>query len=128
MIGKTVNSILVGANQIINLVPASRIFPYVMNENTIMPAIIYSIKPFNSEYSKGGWASDDIPFAIRMFSNNYTNLQSIVIAVRNTFEMNKSGSGTQEISACHLIGFEEGYAGGDIFYCELTFKTKINKY
>jgi hypothetical protein len=126
MIGKTVNSIL-KAQTITNYV-GDRIFPYVMSENTVLPALIYFIESPNPEYSKDGWVCDVIPFGVRAFANNYEQLQDLIVAIRDVVEMNNTGSGSQKISRIHVTGFDEGYAGGDIFYSELKFVTKVNKY
>ena len=44
MIGKTIKSILAGNGTLTALVAATKIFPYVVNEGTTMPAIVYTIE------------------------------------------------------------------------------------
>jgi hypothetical protein len=129
MIGKTIKSILYNNGTLTSLVPTSRMFPYVMNEDTVLPAIVYTIESVSPVYSKGGWMGDEILFAVHSFADDYPTLQSIVSAIRNGFEWNRSGSGTQSIQNIELNSMDEGYdQNSDVFLNRLTFKVIINKY
>lgn len=129
MIGKTIKSIITTNASLIALVPAARMFPYVMNEGTEMPAIVYTIDSLDAVYNKGGWANDETTFSIHSFAKDYPTLQSIVTAVRTALELNSTGSGTQDINRIIVRGFEEGYdVGADVFYNKLTFFVTINNY
>jgi len=129
MIGKTIKAIITTNAPLIALVPAANMFPYVMNEDTSLPAIIYTIDSISPEYTKGGWVNDVISFSVHSFDKDYGTLQSIVSAIRTALEMNKTGTGTQNIGFITLESFDEGYdQGGDIFYNKLTFSVTINTY
>jgi hypothetical protein len=131
MIGKTINSILTGNIALTTLVAATKIYPYAANENTTLPAIIYRINSMTPIYDKGGWAKDEVEFSIQSYSNDYSNLQDIVKAIRTAFELKRTGYDTQEIGYIYLVSFEEDHilsSGSDIFGNKLTFKTTINKY
>jgi hypothetical protein len=129
MIGKTIKSILVNNSALTTLVPAVRMFPYVMNEDTVLPAIIYTISSLTPEYSKGGWALDNIEFSVHSFARDYASLQSIVAAVRTALELNRTGSGTQGIGPILLTGMEEGYDQvADVYGNKLEFTVRTNKY
>jgi hypothetical protein len=129
MIGKTINSILTSNAPLLALVPATKMFPYVMNENTTVPALVYTIDSVLPSYNKGGWANDVITFSIHSFTKDYSVLQSIVSAIRTAFELNKAGSGTQSINFIYLDSFEEGYdQSAGVFYNKLSFIVTINTY
>lgn len=128
MIGATIKSLLTGSNTLANLI-STRIFPYVMNEETALPAVVYTIDSLDANYNKGGWANDDISFSVFSFSKDYTELQSVVSAVRNALELKKTGSGSQHIEHIYLTGINEGYdPGADGFFSRLSFNVKINTY
>jgi hypothetical protein len=129
MIGKTIHSILVNDSALIALVPAARIFPYVMNADTVAPCIVYVIDSVEPEYTKGGWVLDTITFSVHSFAKDYATLQSVASAVRTALEYNKTGYGTQNINHIYMIGMEEGYdPQSDIFGNKLQFSVKINTY
>src|SRR5574343_607526 len=109
MIGQTIKSILVNNGTLTALVPANRIYPYVMNEDTVLPAITYTIQAIDAEYNKGGWDKDTVTFTVNTFSKNYDNLYAIVKAVRGALEWARNGAGTQEIGNIYLTGMQEGY-------------------
>jgi len=129
MIGKTIKSILVNNGTLTALVPVTRIFPYVMNEDTVLPAIIYSINSVSPEYNKGGWALDTISFSVHSFAKDYAALQTVVSAVRGALEWNRTGSGNESIGNILLESMDEGYdLTNDVFGNKLTFTVKTNKY
>jgi hypothetical protein len=80
MIAKTINTLLTGGSSLVTLV-GTKIFPYVMNENTELPAIVYTVDSLSPEYTKGGWSGDYIQFSVHSFSKSYTELQNVVDAV-----------------------------------------------
>ena len=129
MIAKTIKSILAGNVALTTLVPATRIFPLFINENTPLPSIVYSIESVSPEYNKGGWANDDIGFSVVSVSKDYTQLQTIAMAVRTALELNRTGSGSQSIGNIYMISMEEGYIlEADAFFNKLNFKVITNKY
>jgi hypothetical protein len=129
MIGKTIKSILTGDSTLIALVPAVRMFPYVMNEDTVLPAIVYTIDSVSPDYNKGGWALDEVMFSVFSFSKDYAQLQSIALAVRGALELSATGYGTESIGNIYLIAVDEGYdQGADTFFNKQQFTVKTNSY
>lgn len=129
MIGKTINSLLTGNGTLTALVASTKIYPYVMNEDTTLPAIVYTIDGITPVYSKGGWVNDEISFSVLSFSKDYNQLQSIVSAVRGALELKSTGYSTQNINRIYLVGQEEGYDNGpDEFFNKLNFTVTINTY
>ena len=128
MIGKTVKSLLAGSNTLKALVPVLKMFPYVINEGTELPAIVYTIDSLDAVYNKAGWCNDEISFSVYSASKSYDQLQSIVSAVRGALEYKYTGSGSQDINFIYLNSFEEDHDGVDTFYNRLNFKVTVNKY
>jgi hypothetical protein len=129
MIGKTIKAILVADAPLMVLVPATKVFPYVVNENTTMPAIVYTIDSITPIYNKGGWANDVIYFSIYSSAKSYEELQPIISAIRTAVEFKNVGAGTQSINRIYLDSFDEDALPDWIgFYNKLTFKVTINTY
>lgn len=129
MIGKTIKSILTTNSALIALVPATDIYPVVMNEDTEAPCIVFKIDTLEAEYAKGGWVNDEISFSVFSYAKNYSQLQNIASAVRTALELNKTGYSTQDINRIYLTSMDEDYIlEADTFYNKLTFNVKINKY
>lgn len=128
MIGKTIKSLLAADSTLVSLV-GTKVYPYVMNENTALPAVVYTIDSVSPEYNKNGWALDDIEFSVHCFAKDYEQLQSVVSAVRGALELKLTGSGTQDINHIYLSGQDEGFDGGeDVYINSLKFRVKINSY
>lgn len=109
MIGKVIKSLLVANTDLIALVPEDSIFPYVANENTPFPAIVYTIDGAAPEYTKDGWAGDEITFSVISMADNYNTLQSIVPEIRMALELK---NGTIEgilIDRIYMSGMVEGF-------------------
>jgi hypothetical protein len=129
MIAKTIKSILANNVALVALVPVARIYPYVMNEDTDLPAIIYTVDSLKANYTKGGWSNDDIEFSVHSFSKEFTLLQTIVSAVRTALELNQTGSGSQDINRIYLSSMDEGYDNNaDVFFNTLIFNVVTNAY
>lgn len=129
MIGKTIKSILAGNTALTALIPASRMFPYVMNEGTILPAIIYTVDSLAPDYSKGGWMLDEVNFSVASFADDYAELQTVASAIRTALELNQIGAGTQSINRIYLTGMDESFdPEQNVFGNRLNFIVKINKY
>ena len=129
MIGKTIKSILAGNTALTALIPASRMFPYVMNEGTILPAIIYTVDSLAPDYSKGGWMLDEVNFSVASFAYDYAELQTVASAIRTALELNQIGAGTQSINRIYLTGMDESFdPEQNVFGNRLNFIVKINKY
>lgn len=128
MIAKTINTLLTGGASLVALV-GTKIFPYVMNEDTSLPAIVYTVDSLTPEYNKSSWSGDHIQFSVHSFAVSYTSLQDVVDAVRDAVELKATGYSGQEISRIILIGQEEGFDNeAGVFYNKQTFNVKLNNY
>lgn len=128
MIAKTIKSLLAGESTLTALI-GTKIFPYVMNEDTSLPAVVYSIETLTPEYNKGGWALDRIDFTVHSFSDNYVELQNIVGAVRTALELKRTGAGTEDINRIYLSSQDEGFDNeAGVFFNKLSFKVITNSY
>lgn len=125
MNGITIASLLKANAGLLALVNTDNIFPYVANEGTSLPLIVYTIDSLAPEYTKDGWAGDTCNFSVVSFSQDYANLQLLAVQVRASLEL-KHGGDTQRII---LTGQQEGYnIQDDIFLNKQTFRVKtINK-
>ena len=129
MIGKVIKSVLEDDAPLALIVPTARIYPYVMNEGTPLPAIIYTIDSVTPEYSKDGWATDEINFSVVSFSKNYTELQSIVAAVRTALERINGTIEGITIGWIYLNSMVEGYSvTEDTFLNKLSFNVNVINY
>lgn len=130
MIGKVIANLLTNNSSLTALVSANNIYPYVINENTQLPAIIYTIDSVESEYDKDGWAGDYITFSVSTFEDDYAILQNIVRAVRAALEWN--GHNVIEsttISYIRLQGLLEGYnINENVYVNKLTFNVYVTGY
>jgi hypothetical protein len=126
MIGKIIKQLLVNGTV---GVPESSIFPYVMNENTSFPAIVYTIDSTTPEYTKDGWVGDEISFSVITVSDNYATLQDIVINVRKALEFKDGSFGDTTIKRIYLTGLTEAYnITENAFANKLSFTVEMNSY
>lgn len=129
MIGKVIKSLLIANADLLALLPEASIFPYVLNEDTALPAIIYTINSLESDYTKDGWNWDDITFSVISLSGNYNMLQSIVLQVRTALELKYATVEGIVIEKIYLTGMEEGFnLTESVFMNRLTFTVKMNTY
>ena len=125
MIGLTIAKLLKANTTLMGLVSTDNIFPYVANNDTPLPLIIYTVDTVASEYTKDGWADDVIDFSVVSFSEDYASLQSISAEVRAALELSND-TGTKRII---LTGFQEGYnINENVFLNKLSFKVEVTSY
>jgi hypothetical protein len=129
MIGKVIKHLLDDSTALNILVPTANKFPYVINENTPLPALVYTVDSLEPQYDKDGWVYDACTFSVVTFSDNYALLQSVVLEVRKALELM---SGTNEgitTNNIYLDGQFEGYnITEDVFMNKLTFTVEITDY
>jgi len=129
MIGKVITSLLKANADLLALISADNIYPYIINEGTLLPAIIYMVDSLVPGYCKDGWVGDEYMFSILSFSDDYAILQQIVDEVRNALELEKGvteGIGYERIC---LTGQSEGYnITENVFLNRLTFSTVVKSY
>ena len=129
MVGKVIAYLLKENTGLMALVSEDKIFPYVINEKTHLPAIVYTIDSVDPEYTKEGWSGDDVTFSIVSFTNNYANLQSIVSQIRSALELKSGTYSGIEYWNILLDGQSEGFSiSENVFLNRLTFSTTITDY
>lgn len=129
MIGKLINNILTSTTGVTSLVTATSIFPYIINENTPLPAITYTINTVEPFYSKDGWAYDKITFSVVTYCADYAVLQSISTAIREAFEWKKGTHENIDYLYFYLEGMDEGFnISENVYMNRLTFHVTINGY
>jgi len=122
MIGSIIVSLLKANNDLLALVNENSIFPYVAEENTNLPLIIYAIDDIDVSYSKDGWVKDLCNFHVMSFSENYDDLQLIVAEIRSVLEL-KYTSDTKRII---VTGMQEGFnLNEQVFLNKLNFAVEI---
>lgn len=129
MIGKLIYNVLSTDATLTALVPATKMFPYVLNEDTALPALIYTIDTIAPDYTKDGWALDDITFSVTSLSKDYNNLQDIVAAVRGALEMEVAAYTTITIQHIHVSAVSEAYSiNEDVFANRMSFNVNVINY
>lgn len=127
MIGKVITAILTSRQDLISLVPASKIFPYIITEETALPVIVYTINSLDPVYVKDGWAQDVYTFSIMSFHHNYSTLQDIAYEIREAFELKRPTHPEVIIQRIVLTGQAEGFNFDENVYTnKLDFKITIN--
>jgi hypothetical protein len=123
MIGKVIATLLKDNTALIALVPEVNIYPYVINENTQLPAIIYTVDNLDTVYDKDGWCQDEWQFSVISFSDNYSTLQNIVEQIRLSLELKRGTDEGIDYKQIYLTGQSEGYnISEDVFMNKLTFE------
>ncbi len=89
MLGKVITHLLKEHGDLTDLVPGARMFPYIVEEETQLPCLVYEITAIVPEYTKDGWVMDRCTFNVRNFSGKYENLQDIKLQVREALELKK---------------------------------------
>lgn len=126
MIGKAIQALLTASADLLALVPEASIFPYVLNENTSLPAIVYTIDEIETEYTKDGWVQDEYIFSVVTLSKNYEILQNIIQEVREALELKSGEYGGVTLQKIYLDKFSEGFnITEDVFMNRLTFSVII---
>ena len=129
MTGKLISYMLTHATGLTALVPSTRIFPIVANEDTPLPAIIYTIDGIDPEYDKNRWVQDRCTFSVRSYSGDYGSLQDIALQVREALEVKQGTINGFTINRIELLSQNEGFAiEQGIYFNTLTFEMQITEY
>ena len=127
MIGKAIHSLLEANAALVALVPVTSFYPYVMNEATPLPALVYTIDSVAPDYDKDNWHGDEYQFSVTSVSADYANLQAIALQVRVALERKEGTTDSVKYENIYLDGqSEEGYIDG--FSNKLTFRVKVIGY
>lgn len=127
MIGKEITELLKANTDLTDIVPGANIFPYIINEDTPLPTIIYTINGSAPDYNKTGYAGEMVRFTVLCLSRNYAQLQDIINEARAALEF-KTGSG-RIINKIYLTGCDESFnLSEEVYIAKLNFETYINFY
>ena len=129
MIGKVITKLLTDNTDLTDLVPAKRIFPYIINEDTPLPAIVYRVQSLVPEYTKDGWVKDDCVFVVESFDDSYNRLMEISYQVREALEMKKGTEKETLFGRVTCTDQEEGYfINENVYMNRLLFRCDIMGY
>ena len=129
MIGVLITKLLNDSAALLALVDSTDIYPYIINEDTELPAMIYTIDGTEAEYSKDGWAYDTVSFSVSAFTNDYASLQAIVAEIRDALEWESGTYLTYTYWNIMLTSLSEGYSiSENVYMNKLSFEVKITTY
>lgn len=129
MIGKAIYKMLTDHTDLTDIVPANKIFAYIINEDTQLPAIIYTIDDVVADYSKDGWVQDKIGVSVTCYATTYSQLQTIAMEIRDALEWQQGTVEGITISGSRLVGVTEGFHFTETVYVSsLTFLFTIKGY
>ena len=122
MTGLTIAKLLKAHPGLLALVSAANIFPYVAQEKTPLPFIIYTVDSVTPDYTKDGWAEDNVTFSVGCVSEDYATLQNIAAEIRDALEL-QSDTNTKKI---RMTGQVEGFnLGENAFINKQTFEIEV---
>lgn len=128
MIGKVITSILTNDSATTAMV-GTRIYPILMEENTLLPALSYTVLAIDAEYSKAGWADDFVDFDVRLYAKSYAEVNSLASVVRSALEVTAGTYSTTIIGRILVTGYNEEYhPDGDAYSIILNFRTQVKQY
>ncbi len=129
MIGKLIANRLKASPALLLLVSTNNIYPYVANEGTTAPLIIYVIESLDPVYDKDGWVQDECNFNVITYADNYSDLQDIAKEVRAALELQTGVYEGISVRKIYLRAQSEGYSiNEDLFVNRLSFRTIITDY
>jgi hypothetical protein len=127
MIGLVIAYLLKDNADLLALVDTDNIYPYVANEDTTAPAIIYKVESITPVYDKDEWVNDECVFSVETFCKDYATLQDIASEVRVALELEKGTAHGIDFQQIYLTGqSEEAFIDG--YSNKLTFSIVINSY
>jgi len=128
MIGKLINYLLVNSTGLTSLV-TNKIFPYIINEETLLPVVIYTIDSLDAVYDKDRWVMDNVKFSVKNYASDYTQVQNIAYQIRLALEDMKGLINGINCNRIELAGQEEGYEVTEgVYYNKLIFNVSITSY
>jgi hypothetical protein len=127
MIGKVIMNLLQARMALTDLVPVEKIFPYTLNEGTVLPAIVYSVDSVDPVYNKDGFCYDEIKFSVTVLEPIYGQLQAIAYQIRKALELKRGTLSTITYNPIYLAGQVEGFSiTEDVYLNKQTFTVQAN--
>lgn len=93
--------------ELMQLIPASKIFPLIANANTSYPFIVYSREQLNPIYTKDLLAENEVSFTVIVVSNDYEQSLEIANAVRHSLESYRYSDNNIRIHPIKLTNITE---------------------
>lgn len=114
---------LLTENASLKLVVGTKIFPLIIPENTILPAVVIE-RDFLREYNNDSY-NDDSNVEITILSTDYNTTINIAILIDNILGNYKGEISNINIYECKLISCDEGFQE-DSFIQKLIYNLKNN--
>jgi len=128
MIGKLVNYLLSNSAGLTALV-SNKIFPYVINEDTLLPVVIYTIDSLDAIYDKNRWVSDEFKVSVKNYGSDYTQVENVAYQIRLALENKQGRINNITCNRIELTGQEEGYEMTEgVYYNKLIFNIIVTSY
>ncbi len=128
MIGREILELLTDNEDLTDLVAEEKMFPYVIEKDTALPAIVYTIESLTPQYTKDGWIKDDCVFTVVAFHGDYEDLQEIAYQIRQSCEL-KYIVAENTMRQIRMTGMDEGFdINENIFVTRLSFSAEIINY
>jgi len=127
MIGKVIATLLQANTDLTDLVDTNSIYPYVCNENTSLPFIVYIVDSITPIYDKDNWDYDECTFSVESYSKGYAALEDIAYQVREALELKAGTYESIKVRNLRMVSQEEeGFEMA--FSNKLTFTIEIIAY
>jgi hypothetical protein len=126
---KYIMKMLKGNEELIKLVPGSKIYPIDAKLSSAAPFIVVERTSITPGYAKDGDYEDDVNIMVHVIANTYENAVDIASEVRRALELHdyNDPDGTY-ISIIELTGVSESLldnSGKLVYTQELTFNVKM---
>jgi len=120
MIGILINSVLKASLPLKALV-SDKIYPYCIEEEDTLPAVVYRVLSITPEYDKSGLVQEENIVEVLSFATTYKNCLDITKEVRTALEFKKGDVEGINIKSCRVQDITETYD-----FETNVFHTKIN--
>jgi len=105
--GIYIRKIMIENEELMNLIPANKIFPLLANPDTTFPFILYQRTNLIADYCKDGTCDNKATFTIIIVSNKHSESVYIANAVRHALENYRYIDDDISIDPIHLDSIYE---------------------
>lgn len=126
MIGKVINKLLKDSSELSALV-GTKIFPYAIDEEMSVPAVIYRVRNTVPNYSKDGFMNEISNVEVLSYSNKYMNCLDISSAVRSAIELKNGVIEGISVVYIRISSIEEDFdLEQGIYFSKINFTILTN--
>lgn len=126
MIGIAINTLLKASSTLSGLVGLN-IFPFAIEEDSVLPAIVYRVGTTIPEYTKDGLCGETHTVEVLSFSMTYINCLTITDAVRNAMELKTGLVSNISIKSIRIDRIDSDFDfDTNVFNSKITFTIKTN--